>query len=43
MLQVGPRDSEPVWHIASQGLLKGPLRVAIPADEIGEFLAEHLE
>ena len=36
VLQVGPRDSEPKWQIASQGLLKGPLRVEIRADEIGD-------
>jgi hypothetical protein len=37
VLQVGPRNSEPKWQIASQGLLKGPLRVEIPADEIGDL------
>lgn len=37
VLQVGPRDSEPKWQIASQGLHRGPLRMEIPADEIGDL------
>jgi hypothetical protein len=37
VLQVGPRDSEPKWQTASQGLLNGPLRLEIPADDIGDL------
>ena len=37
VLQVGPRDSEPKWQIASEGRLQGPLRLEIPADEIGDL------
>jgi hypothetical protein len=37
VVQVGPRDSEPKWQIASQGLHKGHLRVEIPADEINDL------
>ena len=37
VLQVAPRGAEPIAEIASKGLHKGPLRVEIPGDEIGDL------